>query len=386
MQCYAKKGKTMCIIVYIEPFYGSYIHLKGDPKMKRIILIVLTLTLLMVSVSALGEAKLTPNEVKTSVPVKDSYPDNPVVEGESPITGLPVEEEYTPILMVLDNAEDAYPHWGVSDASMMFQVFNAGSGATKILALFADAYPEKAGGARSARMTMLPIANSFNSAFASGNYAPVNGGHVSVKTKLREWGYKKAKKYFDLLGNNFKEREKFINEPHNLTFYCKEAHEYLLQNKVEFEKRPFQFTDEPLTRGEDATKIVIKHYIDKDAGKVNNASYAEYNYVEGKGYTRTSATGVNKDRFTEEELVFANVIVMRITLKYQDGYQYYENHLVGSGNADIFQNGKYISGAWTRKDVQGRLIFTDENGEELKLQRGKTFVVLTIDKTDVLYE
>ena len=355
--------------------------------MKKFLCAMLAMVLLFTCVEALAETKQTTNELKTSVKVKNKYKDNPVIEGESPITGLPADEAYTPVLVVIDNAEDAYPHWGIAEASMMFQVPNAGSGATKLLALFADTYPEKVGGVRSARMTMLPIANAFNAAFASGNYAPVKGGNVSVKDNLREWKYKKNKKYFDLLGNSFKAREDFVNQPHNLTFFCKEAHEYMIENKTKFEKRPFQFTDEPLTGGDQATKITVKHYVDKDTGKVNNASYTEYDYsAEKSGYTRTTATGLNKDRFTEKELVFANIIVMRVNLKYQNGYQYYEKHMVGSGNADIFQNGRHIQGAWVRKDVQGRLIFTDENGEELKLQRGKTFVVVTNETPDVLFE
>ncbi len=59
--------------------------------------------------------------------------------------------------------------------------------------------------------------------------------------------------------------------------------------------------------------------------------------------------------------------------------------LVGQGVAEIFQNGnKYIRGTWARthdgktgddaKSLPARMIFFDENGEELEMKVGKTFI------------
>ena len=352
--------------------------------MKKLVSLIMVF-LLMFSVAA-AEGTLVPNEDKTNIPLKDAYEENPVVEGESPITGLEIKEPYTPIMIVLDNAEDAYPHWGVCDASMMIQIPNDGSGSSKILALFADEYPERAGGVRSARMTMIPVAYSFDAAFASGGMANVKGNMVNVREHLGVWGFTKNAKFYDLLGKRYKDREKFVKEPHNLTCMVKEIHNHLIEVNAEFKKRPYLFTDEPLTRGDDAKHIVVKQYVNKKEGKVNHASYAEYDFEEGIGYTRTSATGKNIDRFAETELTFQNLIILRVSLRFQDSYQYIAGHMTGSGCADIFQDGKYIRGAWVRNGYDGRIIIVDEEGNELPLQRGRTFMVITDKNTDVIYE
>ena len=56
-----------------------------------------------------------------------------------------------------------------------------------------------------------------------------------------------------------------------------------------------------------------------------------------------------------------------------------------AGCAEIFQNGKYVRGAWTREEADSRLVLVDEDGSELRLQRGKSFIVITNDVSDVVY-
>ena len=79
------------------------------------------------------------------------------------------------------------------------------------------------------------------------------------------------------------------------------------------------------------------------------------------------------------------MVVIRTGLSYEHNYIYLTQHMAGSGCAEIFQNGKYIRGAWMRDSIGGRLVLVDDKGEELKLQRGKSFFVLTNDVTNVIY-
>ena len=95
--------------------------------------------------------------IEMNTNLKDKKPastaNNPVIEGEDPFTGLPASDEpFTPILLVLDNSETMYPHYGTSYADIIIQVPNQNMGNNKILALFANEYPEMAGPCRSSRM------------------------------------------------------------------------------------------------------------------------------------------------------------------------------------------------------------------------------------------
>lgn len=326
--------------------------------------------------------------IAPTTPVKGSYPAaNPVLEGISSTTGLPASgEKYTPIVMVLDNAEDAYPHWGVAQADIIFQVPNAGSGATKLLALFADHYPEEAGPVRSGRSSMLPAPLSFNAAFVFAGPPAVTGGEVDLLGKLTEFGMTRTHRVYNLLSNNgFGRRVQGIGS-HNLSCLISGIHENLLAQGVEFEERPFLFTDEPRTEGEVANIVRVLHRGEDPKGASNSASRAVFKYdPELNGYIRKNSSGTYSDRQTGEIIPFANVIVLRSGMSYDKNYIYMTHHMAGSGAAEIFQNGRYVRGAWYRSSENGRLVLVDADGSELEMQRGKSFMVITNDVTDVIY-
>ena len=318
-----------------------------------------------------------------------TYPENnPVKPGISSTTGLPASgEKYTPVVIVLDNAEDAYPHWGVSQADIIFQVPNAGSGATKLLALFADHYPSQAGPVRSGRASMLPAATSKNPAFAYAGPPAVKDDNIDIDALMSKWKMSNTHRVYNLLHDNgFKERFHDAAGGHNLSCHVDGIHENLVTKNVEFEERPFLFTDEKRTDGETANIIRVLHRGESADSASNSASRAVFRYLPESGqYTRTNSSGKYSDRLTGEVVTFANVIVLRVKFSWEKNYVFLRKHLVGSGTAEIFQDGRYVRGAWTRSDVTSRLVFTDADGSELKLKRGKTFIVMTNEVTDVIY-
>ncbi len=326
--------------------------------------------------------------LEPQTPLFDSYPgNNPVVEGVSSTTGLPSSGEvYTPIVVVLDNAEDAYPHWGVSQADIIFQVPNAGSGATKLLGLFADHYPEEAGPVRSGRASMLPVAMSFDAAFAfAGPPAVSDAENVDLEALLKVWKLSANHRAYNLLSGKFATRIS-SGTFHNMTCHLGAIHQDLIKDGVTFEERPFLFTDEPRTDGEIANNVRVLHRGENSESGSNSASRAVFNYDETTGqYSRINSSGLYTDRDNGENVPFANVIVLRVKFGWEAGYVYLDDHLVGSGCAEIFQNGRYVRGAWLRTALNNRLILTDADGSELKLQRGKTFIIITNDITDVIY-
>ncbi len=334
------------------------------------------------SIHVLG--KLEPEEglLRTSYPLN-----NPVIPGVSSTTGLPASGEvYTPIIMVLDNAEEAYPHWGVSQADIIFQVPNAGAGATKLLGLFADHYPDQAGPVRSGRSTMLPAALSFDAAFAFAGPPAATGGEIDILEVMSRYDMNRTHRIYNLLNSNgYGERWKNVGS-HNLSCLIGSIHQNLMNQGVSFEERPFLFTDEPRTEGEKANIIRVLHRGDDPAGASNSASRGVFKYNAETGtYIRTNSSGDYSDRLTGETIPFANVIVLRVNFSYDRNYIYLKNHMTGSGSAEIFQNGRYVRGAWVRTDAQSRLVLVDGDGSELKLQRGKTFIVITNEVTDVIY-
>lgn len=354
--------------------------------MKRALSMLMIFVLLFSSVALAEDMTLIKNTTKNSIKLKKSYPDNPVIEGVSSTTGLPASgESYTPIMVVLDNAEAAYPHWGVSQADIIFQVPNAGAGATKLMALFADHYPEYAGGARSARASMVPVVKAWDAAFAYAGGPELKNNNVDPSSLMSKFGMWKTKRCYNLL-SGYAHRVEGIKRPHNSSVHVQEIRQVLLDNNITFEQRPFLFTDDPRTEGETAATVKVIHRSDDKKSKSNAASNATFNYdADLDAYIRTNSSGDYVDRDNGEVVPFANVIVLRVKFNWNSGYVYLKSHLVGSGVAEIFQNGKYVRGAWFRKSQDDRIVFVGPDGKELPMQRGKTFIVVTNDVTEVSY-
>lgn len=321
-------------------------------------------------------------------------PANPEQEGICPLTGLPMEQEpYTPIALVLDDSPEVFPHWGVSDADWIAQVPLRRDGATRLVAVYGSKYPDQAGGVRSARMTTFSVATLFTAVLACGSWPPNWHDSVNVESWIDKWDYNKPIRYFNLLGRNApKERVNFLEEPWNLSAHVAEMHQSLAERTVKkkktlkFEKRFFLFSDEPAS-GDDAASVRMRFFGSEETETEDTNSACTFTWTEGEGYRRDSKTGPYSDRYTGEVLQFANVIVMRTPLEWEEiNYPFYHEQLKGCGQVDVFQNGKHITGAWYRKNRLSRLVLLDEAGQEIPLQRGRTFLVLGDQYTVVSYE
>ena len=384
--------------------------------MKRIVCLILILTVALCSfLPAEAASKKKNNEngtvtisgtLKAPWTVKNDsklYELNPVIEGENLITGLPSSGEvYTPITMILDNAGPengkltAYPHWGVKEADIIFQVPNAGVAATKLMALYTDEFPEAAGGIRSGRTGFYPVAKMFDAAFLFYGFPSSGTGDADLQAVLnKDKTMYMNKKWFNLIGGGYSERIKGHGAPHNVSVNVKKIHERMVSllesGDITVTPYPFKFTDEPRTEGDSAEFIEIIHRGNKATGDSNPASYSTFTYVPEKGgYIRTNSSGdyIDGNDPSGEPIIFTNVIVLRTAFKGQGEYVWEKNFMVNSsGAAEIFQNGKYVRGAWSRnKDTTCRLLLTekvDKKVRELEFQRGKTFIVITNDITEV---
>ena len=76
-----------------------------------------------------------------------------------------------------------------------------------------------------------------------------------------------------------------------------------------------------------------------------------------------------------DPITFANVIVQYIDMEWP-GNEFPYPILLGTGNADYFMGGKRYTGVWNRATYDDRTVFYDENGTEINLQPGRTFIVL----------
>lgn len=354
-----------------------------------IAVVVFILSMVQV-VYAQGASTTIQNEKKRNIEVKGlgpdgNFPSNPVIEGKSPVTGMPWAGKYLPMLVQIDNTSGGVGNlaqWGVDQADIIYETPLHQGGYTGLTFLFSDVIPQSTGPIRSARMTQAELREEWNGGFIFYGAQESEGTSVSAlfqKTGASQKGVlfsgivgsnKPWKKYYTRVGKQL--------SPHNVDANV-EAMQALIPADFQAPFRPFLFTDELPKAGERATNISIKQ---------RKADYSSsFTYDSGKnGYLRSVDGEKYVDRNTQVQPFFANLIIQRTKLTF------YENDgarpvtvNIGSGNADIFMGGRYIKGYWMRTGMNQRTVFFDQDGNELKLQRGKTFISIVDDSVPVSY-
>lgn len=364
-----------------EPIYICPVD-ERSLAVKKIICLIASLVFVFISMYAAfaqGEATVIQKEEKRNIELKGldadgNFPAHPAIEGESPVTGLPWTGTYLPMLVQIDNDQggvgDRAP-WGAAQADIIYETPLHGGGQTRLSFLFSDVIPESVGPVRSARVTHAELREEWDAGFLY--YGGQDADGTSINDVFRKTGASKKGVLFQGTASESKPWKQYytrvsgLQSPHNVDANVK-AMQALIPEGFTPPVRPFLFTDELSYTGESATEISIKQRNTAYASSFTYDPVANvyWRFVNGQPYI---------DKNSQAQLSFANLIIQRTKVTYyNDDPARPVTVDVGSGNADIFIGGKYIPGTWVRTGIKERTIFFDQDGNELQLQRGKTFI------------
>lgn len=348
--------------------------------MKKRLTLLLVLGLLLTSLNAFAE--VLPVVMNRNVNVTPSVGNNVTIPGESTTTGLPTTNtKYAPLMVQIDNNLAALSQWGIGSADIMYEAPIQGQGWTRLTALFSDTYPAEAGPVRSGRVLHADLREEWDAAFLFWGKQTAPGS--DLREALKNYGVNNKQLALDGIGNRYKDyyaRVKYHRAPHNVSaFVQKMFNEVVAPLNYPFPERPFLFTDEMPVLGVVANRVNVIH-----KGNVDTSSSFTYN-ADTNSYTRHTTKGVYEDLLVPGvPIQYSNIIVQRTRLTFNNSSM---NPLlpdvVGQGAAEIFMGGRYIPGAWTRGSLQSRTVFYDSEGNEIKLQRGKTWIVFADEKSQI---
>ena len=330
-------------------------------------------------------------------------PENTVEPGINPITGEQWLGQYHPIMVQIDADSAALPHWGVSSADRMYEMPLHSAGNTRSVALFMGTIPSYAGPVRSARVPMASLREMWGGAWVFYgiqeyflNEEPAVDVHDFVSSfhpdcmQGGRWIFPFLNgtdmQYYELFG---RQSDSEHVAPHNATINTRAVEELF---KAEPVMHPFKFTDTGLDHGADVSGITINYRTKKP---IFISSYA---YDERTGlYTRYREDEQYYDGINGRVCEYANVIIIYSQVQWFNGNASRPViRLVGQGTADIFQNGKWIRGTWVRGRAPGetnlndaatqasRMIFLDDQGNELAMKRGKTFIQIIDENQQIV--
>ena len=391
--------------------------------MKKTLSILLVLLLVLASVPAMaakndanyslnveGGTVLQDTPDRNIMPAAGALETNPVIDGESTTTGMPLDTNalYLPMLVQISNPEGSKKAdgktvkaagigerapWGGQYADIVYEGILYRSGETRITFLLSDSFaegqPTSVGPVRSARIGHVLLREEWQGGivYAGGPRAEEN----NIAQMFAELGASEKGVTFNLLDGKYQEyknRVKGVKAPDNYNVDAAGIRT-LVPATNNAQPHPYLFSDaSPYVSEQYAQAYQInldwghKKYISSFVYDPNENLYYRYmdstdkkgNIVAMAPYT-TFASAEDRSADNSEQLSFSNVIIQRVPYEYTNNSKIMPvMQSVGKGNADIFIGGRYIPGYWVRESTDSPTVFLDDQGNEIVLTRGKTFI------------
>ena len=303
----------------------------------------------------------------------------------SELTGEPISEEIKdqrPIAAMVDNESIALPHYGTSEADVVYELMNSTKNdrITRLMCVVKDwGAIEQLGSIRSTRPTNIMLAAEWNavlchdggpyyndqyfsqpwSAHFSGTFSRINNGKASELTEYIVNGD---------LDNNF---DSYAGRAGYETTYNEYANEGSHFNFVPYGEEIE--LDEKYSRSYQAFKVSLPF--------THNGSQLIYN-PETKMYEYYEYGDRHEDAEDGEPLAFKNVLLQCCSFAQLDENGYLIYNCIGSGqNAWYLTNGIAKDVTWVKTSETDVTRFYDETGEELQINTGKTYIGLIPDDT-----
>lgn len=297
--------------------------------------------------------------------------------------------EQRPIAVMMPNESSAIPHYGLSEASILYEA-NVEGRMTRMMAIFEDYESiEKLGNIRSLRDYYAYWAFEWDAVICHF------GGPYYIDDVI-------AKSTTDNLNGNILSTPFFRSSdrkaPHNAYLNGSLVKEAMENQKISTTNRGladethYNFTslNDPNTLtqysyAEDAT------YIDMTSCYPMTKCYFEYNEEDGlyyrSQYLSGGSDGPHIDGANGEQLTFSNIIVQSCDYQVRDQKGYLWFGTVDSGrDAWFITQGKLIKCTWKKESEFGATRYYDQSGKEITLNTGKTMVLIIEDGDMFDYE
>lgn len=295
-------------------------------------------------------------------------------------------EQHRPLGVMIENHEDARPQSGLSGADAVYEAVAEG-GITRFLSIFYCKDAGQIGPVRSARTYFLDFISEYG---ASPLYTHVGGantpGPANALGQIEDYGwagYNDVNQFsvgfptfwrdYDRLGHETATEHTMYSTTKKLWDLAKTRGLTNVDKKGESWDTKFvsySFNDEVALsqRGSNQT-IHIEFWKDYSAYFVEWAYNKDTNL-----YLRSNGGKPHIDRDNNKQLTTKNIIVLFMReSNANDGYDS-NLHLLygtkGTGKAEVYMDGKKISGTWRKASRTARLQVFDTSGNPIQFDRG----------------
>lgn len=323
-----------------------------------------------------NEQQVNPSEEEPPVIQPEPEPEPEPEEKEPPftypLTGIGTEEEITarPYVVLVENSPAARPQSGLHQADIVYEILAEGP-ITRFVTVFQSEKAEIIGPVRSARPYFVKLGDAMDALFVHAGWSQA-AMNILAERKMQ---------HFDAVYGDhmYYWRSDDRVAPHNLYTSSeliqkgaeKKGYRTDQWNKVEIK---FRKTDEAIV-GEKAISVAIPYI----------GSYeVSYEYYEPEGrYYRFMNGEAHKDKETDQQLVADNILIGYTPHRILDDVGRREVNVDGPGEGILVQKGIARKITW---EQQGGMIRAFQNGEELELVPGKTWIHMVPMNSQARYE
>lgn len=288
--------------------------------------------------------------------------------------------------VMINNIQVSLPQYGISQASIIYEAPVEGR-ITRLMGFFED-YDDldHIGSVRSSRDYYIYEAMAYDSIYCNWGLARpwveelINSDRIDNVSQALAGIYNGAPEAFDRISRPG------IGLEHTGYLFIKGYKEavarlgYETEYRSTFEKA-FEFADEgylaTYDEKDEATKIYPGGTQSNSGGYGKHQPCFEYN-PEDRLYYRTQYGKKQIDEMNNEQLAVTNVVFKichgEERLPDDPAYDYLAFGCHGTGDAYVFTNGKVIKGTWRRDNDNAANLFFDEDGNEIVLNQGKTWI------------
>lgn len=348
--------------------------------MKKKLLSIFLIVGLLFSMVACGQ-KDEPIVSNTTPPIEEPEPSiepSPeenlhIGQVQSKVNGQWISEELgeqRPLAIMMGNTNTAAPQSGISKASVVYEIPVEG-GITRLMSIIEDYQSlDKIGSARSCRYYFVHYAMEYDALYAhfgQSKYAKKTLAEKGVDN-INGLEYKSGRVYY---------RTKDRKAPHNAYADGKKVYEYASSTAnyrttyQDSQPNHFQFASEEkpntLTNGSDANYVRPGYPIDDP--------WYEYHPDDGL-YYRFQYNDKHMDKETKEQLTCKNIIIQFVSISYFDDKYSLIIDTTEGGNGFYITEGKSIPITWEKSSKFDITHYYDENGYEIMLNPGVTWVLL----------
>jgi len=266
---------------------------------------------------------------------------------------------------MIDNAIGDAKHAGLLDSYLNYEIIVEG-GITRIMAIYKDKSPSLIGPIRSSRHYFLDYALESDAIYVHYGWSPYAADDV---TKL------KIDNINGLTDPSPFRRDTNSVAPHNVFTTMNYLKTFLSSSTYNQESLDWQL----FTYSAEEVDLSNTNYVPKTADKINIPysanEYRTYAYDSSNSYYLRSSNGkAQYDRRSGKQLHYKNIIIQRVPNKTMDNVGRQQVETVGSGDAYFITDGYFLPIKWSKTSREGKTTYAYEDGTEITLNDGNTFI------------